>query len=178
MIIASKVRVLRRMSLVAFVPLVLGLYSPALLAAAFVVNSTIDAPDANPGDGVCETTPGNGVCTLRAAMQETRALAGADTIIVPSGVYQLTIPRDNTVFTDAAGGLITGGDLTVLGSGMDSTIIDGNGLDSVLITVPPGTVQLSGLTIRNGGNTRDGGGILNAADVLAPDVPMPRLAAL
>jgi CSLREA domain-containing protein len=42
--------------------------------ATFVVNSTLDAVDAEPGDGVCSTA--GGVCALRAAVQEANALAG------------------------------------------------------------------------------------------------------
>ncbi|MFL6277241.1 MAG: C25 family cysteine peptidase [Blastocatellia bacterium] len=47
-------------------------------AAVFTVNSTGDQADLVPGDGVCLTA--NGDCTLRAALEETNALAGADTI--------------------------------------------------------------------------------------------------
>ena len=39
------------------------------LLATFVVNSTEDLPDSNPGDGVCETAASGGVCTLRAAVR-------------------------------------------------------------------------------------------------------------
>jgi cysteine-rich repeat protein len=45
-------------------------------AATVVVDSTLDTVDASPGDGVCATASGE--CTLRAALQELRAL-GADT---------------------------------------------------------------------------------------------------
>lgn len=59
-----------------------GVSSPSLILTAshatFVVNDTGDAPDANPGDGVCATSAG--VCTLRAAIQEANAHAGADAI--------------------------------------------------------------------------------------------------
>jgi CSLREA domain-containing protein len=44
----------------------------------FVVNSTSDAPDNNFSDGVCDD--GTGHCTLRAAIQQANASAGADTI--------------------------------------------------------------------------------------------------
>jgi CSLREA domain-containing protein len=40
---------------------------------AFTINDAADAPDANPGDGLCETAPGNGQCSLRAAIQEANA---------------------------------------------------------------------------------------------------------
>lgn len=77
-------------SILMVVGAVLALASSAR-AATFVVNSTVDAIDAVPGNGVCETAPGNGVCTLRAAIQETNVLAGADTVTVPAGIYALTL---------------------------------------------------------------------------------------
>ncbi|MDO8615675.1 MAG: CSLREA domain-containing protein [Dehalococcoidia bacterium] len=45
--------------------------SPAL-GATFTVDSTADAVDDAPGNGVCATA--GAVCTLRAAVQETNAL--------------------------------------------------------------------------------------------------------
>lgn len=57
-------------------------------AATFTVNSTADEPDAAPGNGVCATSAG--VCTLRAAVQETNAMGGQDTIIMPAGTYIVT----------------------------------------------------------------------------------------
>src|SRR5689334_24013888 len=55
---------------------------PALADANFVVNSTADLPDINPGDGLCATD--GGACTLRAAVQEANAFAGADSIFIPA----------------------------------------------------------------------------------------------
>ncbi len=55
------------------------------------VNTTEQRGDAHPGDGRCETAPGNGRCSLRAALDEARALAGAKIIDLPSGRYQLGI---------------------------------------------------------------------------------------
>ena len=57
---------------------VLGMFSNSLKAATFTVDSTTDAVDASPGNGVCATS--GAVCTLRAAIQENNALAGADTV--------------------------------------------------------------------------------------------------
>jgi CSLREA domain-containing protein len=48
------------------------------VAAGFSVDSTIDAVDAVPGDGICASEAGK--CTLRAAIQEANALVGPDTI--------------------------------------------------------------------------------------------------
>lgn len=56
----------------------------------FTVNSTLDAVDAAPGNGVCATA--GGACTLRAAIQEANAFGGNDVITLPVGIYALTIP--------------------------------------------------------------------------------------
>lgn len=80
---------------IAFPAVLLMLFMAALQikaspSATFVVNSTVDAVDAVPGDGVCETAvPGQ--CTLRAAVMEANAFAGPDTIQVPAGNYLLTL---------------------------------------------------------------------------------------
>jgi len=70
----------------------------------------------------CETVTGNGVCTLRAAVQQANAHAGADTILVPANTYVLSRVRqdDNALngdldLTDA---------VTIIGAGATSTIID------------------------------------------------------
>jgi CSLREA domain-containing protein len=47
-------------------------------AATFTVTSPGDDSDANPGDGLCDD--GVGACTLRAAIEEANALAGADRV--------------------------------------------------------------------------------------------------
>jgi len=74
--------------LLVFLLAAIGLPSP-VQAATFTVNSMADTIDANPGDGICNDGTGN--CTLRAAIQETNALAGLDTINLPSGNYTLSI---------------------------------------------------------------------------------------
>lgn len=80
------------LGLILFAFLLISPWSRPLYAATFIVNSTGDGADANPGDGVCETaTPGE--CTLRAAIQEANALAGTDTIhfnIPGAGVHTIT----------------------------------------------------------------------------------------
>src|ERR687893_522797 len=47
----------------------------------FEVNSRLDRADDGPGDGVCRARVGTDfACTLRAAIMESNALPGADTI--------------------------------------------------------------------------------------------------
>lgn len=138
--------------------------------AVFVVNSTTDAVDAFPGDGLCSTA--TGVCTLRAAVQEANARLGKARITLPAGNYQLTITG---VAEDSAatGDLDIIDDLEIVGAGMESTSIDGNALDRVFDVKPGVTVVISDLTIRNGHDVGEQfappnlvvGGLLNAGSL-------------
>jgi CSLREA domain-containing protein len=137
----------------------------AAAAATFIVNSDTDAVDAAPGNGVCATAAG--ACTLRAAIQEANALAGADTINVPSGTYILTIPGGNE---DAAalGDLDITDDLTIDGTGTGPAVVSGNGRDRVFDVLLGATVTMSRLIIQNGnppGAQAAGGGIRNAGNL-------------
>ena len=119
-------------------------------AALFVVDNMQDDGDWNPGDGVCAytSTPGNR-CTLRAAVQETNALAGADSILLLAGVFLRTVPG---VGEDAAatGDLDILDDLEIAGIGKGLTIIDAAGLDRVFEVHHSNTVTIRDLTIRGG----------------------------
>jgi hypothetical protein len=133
----------------------LGVFlSASAQAAVFTVNSPSDAVDVGPGNGICETAFGN--CTLRAAIQESNALAGADEIILPPNTYLLTIVSELDIT----------GSLAITGGGASTTIIDGNKSvrpnSRVLVAGSGITVSISGVTIRNGGTGGVGGGIFNA----------------
>jgi len=103
---------------------------------------------------------------LRAAIQEANALAGADTITVPTGTYTLTIT--GTGEDDAAtGDLDITSDVTITGAGATTTIIDGGAIDRVLHILNSVTVAISGVTIQNGFTAGDyGAGIYNEAGLL------------
>lgn len=143
--------------------LFVGLAAPASAEnpeGAFDVNSTTDAVDVNPGDGVCETGAGNNVCTLRAAIMEANNLAGADMIMVPAGTYTLTLVGDDA---DAAvGDLDLRQSVEIVGAGFETTIIDGDTIDRIFEIQTPSshTVKISGITMRNG-NGPSGGGLCN-----------------
>ena len=105
--------------------------------ATFTVDNTNDAVDANPGDGICATSEGE--CTLRAAIQETNALPGADRINIPVDTFTLTLSGLNE---DAAvsGDLDISDDLSIYG-GNDLpdepwTTIQGGQLDRVFHILP------------------------------------------
>lgn len=129
-------------------------------AASFTVNIPADATDDNPGDGVCEIAgPPWGICTLRAAIEETNALAGTDEIIIPAGVFvsNRTGSDDDNAF---AGDLDITDDLIVRGDSNTTTFIDGGAIDRVLHITGSVAVTISNVTIRNGA-AADGAGILN-----------------
>ncbi len=140
------------------VGLILGIATAFVAyAATFTVNSSADVVDANPGDGVCATA--GGACTLRAAIQEANALAGDDTIILPSGFYTLTISGIDEDLA-AEGDLDITSNLILSGAGAEHTIINGNGLDRVFYN--SGTFTISGVTIKGGHIAMiGGGGIIN-----------------
>jgi len=127
-------------------------------AATFVVDSTLDAPDAVPGDGVCASD--DGLCTLRAATMEGNALPGHDTIELPGGTYALTRQLLNPpIFDGSEGYLLLVDDTTILGSGAESTIIDAAPLNNRVLVARGNTndyeprlyVEIDSVTVTGGG---------------------------
>ncbi len=100
----------------------LGCWTPRAPAATFVVNRTVDGGDSNPGNGFAWSSSAGGT-TLRAAIEEANALPGADTITLPPGVYVLSGSQ-----------LFIEDDVTILGAGDASTIIDANGVPAPIWT--------------------------------------------
>lgn len=115
---------------------------------AFVVNNSNDGVDATPGDGVCATALGT--CTLRAAIQETNALSGADVITLSAGTYTLSIAGRGEQIA-ATGDLDITDSLTINGAGASTTIIDAGALDRVFdFRAASRQYVVSGVTLRNG----------------------------
>ncbi|TAN35432.1 HYR domain-containing protein [Patescibacteria group bacterium] len=125
-----------------------------------IVNSAADLVDALPGDGICATA--TGVCTLRAAVMEANAMAGADAILFDSSVngtpITLTIAGagENAAET---GDLDVTGSVTITGNGMDNTIIQAcdatanpscSGIDRIFDVQDGAALNLSGVMLRNG----------------------------
>jgi CSLREA domain-containing protein len=143
--------------------------APRAQAQDFVVNSTGDGTDVNPGDGICSTgnslpsQPGVTECTLRAAIVEANNRAGAHKIAVPAGTYNLT----NSYPCPASSGGVhlhycMTGQMNIVGAGAGQTILDGGQIDRVIFVGATGNVQVSGVTVQNGfqqgGNFDSGGG--------------------
>ncbi len=118
-------------------------------AASFLVTTTADSIDTQPGDGQCADAEGH--CSLRAAIQEANALAGEDTITLNAGTFLLT-QAGTGEDASAHGDLDVTDTLEIVGAGAAATLIDAGALDRVLDLPagPPRTLRLGGLALRNG----------------------------
>lgn len=156
----------------------------AFLASGCVlrVDSTADAPDADPGDGVCARAAppggtGQGLCTLRAAVMEANATPYIERIEIPAGTYELTLPSN-----EGGGALVIERSVIIRGAGPGATIIDADasdydgvfscpqsGPERRVFTVNGGDVLISYVTLRggfaqHGGAIRQNGGELEITD--------------
>lgn len=126
---------------------------PTQIGRLFTVNSTLDAPDANPGDGLCQTASG-GTCTLRAALNEANASTGQDRIELGNATYVVT--RGSGDDTAQDGDLDVLDDVAIVGNG---AIIEGSE-DRVFDVSPTGRAvdfELRGVTVRKGRADRGAG---------------------
>ncbi|WP_417389050.1 choice-of-anchor Q domain-containing protein [Gimesia sp.] len=137
--------------------------------SGYIVTSFGDSVDAVPGDGV--SVDAEGRSTLRAAIIEANARAGADTILLGTGTYTLSL------FGLGENGALLGDlditdDLTIIGAGSDRTFIDADLLDRIFHIFSDVNVSIRGVTLVNGSVTRveDGGAILNFGNLTLEDV--------
>ena len=124
-------------------------------AATFTVNSTGDSGDSNPGDGSCAAASGN--CTLKAAIMEANAFAGADTInLAPGAIYTLNIP----LLPADEVGLFVGSQITINGNGATIRRSSASGTPLFnLFHVAYGDLTLMDVTLSGGETSVSGGGI-------------------
>ena len=138
-----------------------ALQPTARAAAAFIVNSGDDTPDAAPGNGVCANALGS--CTLRAAIGEANSLAGDDTInISTTGTINLR-----------SGQLDITSNITINGPGSNLLTLRGGDTAHRIFFVNAPAVAISGMTVRNGigpSPSGAGGGIQNAGALTLTDV--------
>lgn len=137
-----------------------------LVLSPYSVASTLDSVDANPGDGVAVDANGN--ATLRAAVIDANALAGADTIMLGAGVFAMSLSGrgENAA---AAGDLDVIGNLTIEGAGANQTILDAALLDRFFHVQAGSTLTLRNVTIRSG-REGSGGAILNDGVLVVENV--------
>ncbi len=142
------------------VMLAVAIHGLPAYATNFVVTTTGDpAPDG------CVA----GDCSLREAIIDANASAGADTITLPAGTYTLTIPGTagvNDVNPAVSDLDIAAGGLTITGAGAATTTITASGLGDRVFAMPidllfvPSAITITGVTI-TGGNTTSFGGAGN-----------------
>ena len=142
----------------------------AVSGATFLVNTTNDTVDANPGDAICADT--SMMCSLRAAISEANALAGDDTITLPAGTYTQTLVAANEDL-NAGGDWDIRSNIVIDGAGAATTIIEaaaspGTASERVMeVVLTTTTVQINNVTLRHGNKTGTaatttrGGGIRN-----------------
>ena len=122
----------------------------------FTVNSTVDSPDAVPGDGICADALG--LCTLRAAIDEANASGGADVInFFGSMRIQpiIALPQ----LSDNAGVTIDGlaGGVGSAGANAPSTASLNVEIDGTLALIPNfGVAEVHGFHIISDNNTIQG----------------------
>lgn len=125
-----------------------------------IVNSSLDGHDAQPGDRDCATATGQ--CTLRAAIEESNASSVRDAII-------FDLPQPSTIDL-TLGELLINQNLDIVGPGARRlTIQRATGAANFRIFHLPQTVvsvNIRGLTIRNGSDLFGGGIFVETNGVL------------
>jgi CSLREA domain-containing protein len=119
-------------------------YAGAQSGATFVVNNTGDGGDSNPGNGVCAVSAGQ--CTLRAAIQESNAHPGHDTIqfAIGSGLQTIVLGSNLPAISQSA--TIDG--WTQPGfAGSPRIFVNGNGKSGPGLTITAGNTTVRGLVI-------------------------------
>ena len=162
-------------------------FSGVALADTFTADQFLDAQDSEPGDGRCDASPETGgqQCTLRAAIQESNALDGRDTVVLIGGTYPLTLlsPDSNgdgipdPEQRAATGDLDIRDETTVRGAGLDETVVNAANDRHFQVTRRITGTSISGLSLVNGNgvngtNSGRGGGILSFGVLLIENVAL------
>jgi CSLREA domain-containing protein len=147
-----------------------------LSATGFTVNSSADLPDSAAGDGLCQTED-PAECTLRAAIQEANATADVVTISFDAATngVPITLALIGADEEAAIGDLDITGTVTLLGNGIDQTVIRGCNdgpagtnhcapVDRLFNVKPSGSLSVQDLWLRRGRmleSTDGGSAVLN-----------------
>ncbi len=148
------------------------IFTNVLFSATFTVTKSIDT-----NDGAC-----NEDCSLREAIIAANLNPGEDTIVIPSGVYEISIKNSsqNDETEAREGDLDINDDLLIVGKGMDKTIISSN-IESRIFFVDRYkkgvSVKIRDLTIK-GGESSYGGAIENNGNLILTRVAIKNSVAL
>ncbi|MEE4331658.1 MAG: hypothetical protein V2J10_12380, partial [Wenzhouxiangella sp.] len=129
--------------------LIVLVHTPAH-ALDFIINSTVDAPDAVPGDGLCN--PVNALpqtCTLRAAIMEANALGGEHNIALASGVYVLNNVGENED-QSVTGDLDISSEILIVNGTDNRPLISGNATDRIFDIQAGGKLTLDNIDLAGG----------------------------
>jgi len=123
--------------------------------SSFTVNDLGDAPDQTPGDFLCQAA--SGACTLRAAIMEANALPACSPLTINFSVT-------GTINLATALPALNHPNLTINGPGANQLDVHRNAVAAFRIfAINSGkTVAISGLSVTNGNDPVQAGGIYNA----------------
>ena len=141
----------------------LGSGAAALLAIALLASPaaaatlTVDTTNDNVAKSACDDAVADD-CSLRGAVVHANGDAVHDTIVVPAGIYVLSVA--SPCFFAAAVGDSVGGqsvtaiclnsDLDIVGAGRNATFIQSNGTDRIFAVSKAKTVNISAVTLSGG----------------------------
>jgi parallel beta-helix repeat protein/predicted outer membrane repeat protein len=94
-------------------------------------------------------TPGDGKRTLREAINMANSTAGTDTVVLPAGVFRITIDGRNED-ANATGDFDITEDIVVRGAGAGLTVLNAQGKDRLFETHGSITARFVGMTLRRG----------------------------
>ncbi len=125
----------------------------AAVPQTYTVTSTLDTPDASPGDGICADSGGH--CTLRAAMTEADYHPGFDTVAFDlPGTAPVTIQLGSAlpIITSLSGGVLIDG-YTQPGSSVNTLTIGSNAIPGVEVRGDGPAARETAFRMTSPGNT-------------------------
>jgi len=150
---------LRTASSVARLVVTLAVLAVAALSASVAGAATLNVDTT--ADVVAKSACDDAVaddCSLRGAVSKANGTAAHDTIVVPAGVYTLSVPSPcffAAAVGDSVGGqsvtaLCLNSDLDIVGAGRDATFIQQIGTDRIFAISKAKTVNISAVTLSGG----------------------------
>lgn len=158
---AKVINALRLSVIAALLAVSLAALTPVPVAHAATITVDVDTTTDSNAAAYQQCTAAAGDCTLRGAISKANADTANDYVINLAG---LTYPLSLTGVEDsnATGDLDITSNITINGAGAGTTIIDGGAQDRVFHVTGAFTVNISGVTVRNGNIAgHNGGGIWN-----------------
>jgi hypothetical protein len=134
----------------------------AAFQSNFLVDDTSDLWDADLSDRICRTQ--HQTCTLRAAVQQANAIAGASIIDLPAGDYALTIFGSDDIAR--RGDLDIRTRILLRGADARLTTVRSSVDDRVFHVLPGANAVISGVTVMGGNVDGNGGGIVNGGTLV------------